>query len=56
MRAVVLAVVLLLLLSGLLGSFYLGYRGIGVTHAGPSVRQGSLGGISFYGGGPSSGK
>lgn len=56
MRAIVLIIVLLMLMGGLFGSFYLGYRGIGVTHAGPSVRQGSLGGISFYGGGPSSGK
>lgn len=56
MRGVALLIVLLMLMGGLVGSFYLGYRGVGVTHAGPSVRQGSLGGIAIFGGGPSSGK
>jgi hypothetical protein len=57
MRTIMMGVVVLLLLSCLLGSFYMGYRGVGITSAGgPSARQGSTSGPVIIGGGPGSGK
>lgn len=56
-NTIVLGVVVVLLVSCLMGAFYMGYRGYGVAEAGsPSVRGGSLFAPTILGGGPNSGK
>lgn len=56
-RSVIIAIVVVLLGSGLLGSAYASYTGFGlISSGGPSARVGSLGGPVVIGGGPGSGK
>ncbi len=57
MRSIISGIAVILLVATLMGTFYLGYHGIGLVDAGgPSVRQGSTSGPGIFGGGPSSGK
>lgn len=57
MRSVLMLIVVILLLSTLAGTFYMGYSGIGIAGASSSsVREGSTSGPLVRGGGPSSGK
>jgi hypothetical protein len=56
-RNIVIAIVFLVLTTGLIGSVYAGYAGIGMIQTGgPSARVGSIGGPLIIGGGPGSGK
>lgn len=56
-RAIILAVVVILLFVGLAGMTYASYNGFGLVYSGgPSARVGSIGGPVIIEGGPGSGK